>query len=44
VKTLALALLNMLANLWYSEGIFERSEASESYAELAWISEEQRQS
>ena len=34
----------MSANLWYSEGILERSGASASFAELAWMSEEWRQS
>ena len=35
--TSALVLLKTLANLWYLEGILERSEASASFAELAWM-------
>ena len=34
----------MLANLWYSEGILERSGAFASFVELVWISEEWKQS
>ena len=34
----------MLANSWHLEGILERSEASASFAELVWMSEEWRQS
>ena len=38
-----MVLLNTLVNWWYSEGILKRSRASASFAELVWISEEQRQ-
>ena len=34
----------MLVNSWYLKGTLERSEASASFAKLAWMSEEQRQS
>ena len=34
----------MLANSWYSEGILEKLEASASFAELAWMFKEWRQS
>ena len=34
----------MLVNSWYSEGTLERSGISASFAELAWLSKEQRQS
>ena len=34
----------MSANLWYSEGTLERSGVSASFVELAWMSEEWRQS
>ena len=44
MKTSALVLLKTLENLWYSEGTLERLEASVSFAELAWMSKEQRQS
>ena len=37
-----MALLRILANLWYSEEIFERLEIFISCVKLAWISEEQR--
>ena len=44
MKTSVLVLLKILVNLWYSEGTLERSGASASFVELAWISKEQRQS
>ena len=34
----------MSVNSWYSEGTLERLGASASFVELAWMSEEQRQS
>ena len=36
--------LKTLVNSWYSEEILERSGVSASFAELAWMSEEQKQS
>ena len=39
-----MVLLKTLVNLWYLEGTLERLEVSASFAKLAWISEEQRQS
>ena len=44
MRTLALVLLKTLVNSWYSEGTIKRSEASTSFAELVWMSGEQRQS
>ena len=44
MKTLALVFLKTSANSWYLEGTLERSGASASFAELAWMSEEWRQS
>ena len=43
MKTSALVLLKMSVNSWYLEGTLERSGASVSFVELAWISEEWRQ-
>ena len=40
----ALVLLKTLANSWYLERILERSEASASFAKLAWMFKKQRQS
>ena len=40
----ALVLLKMLANLWYSGGILERSGVSASFVELAWMFKGWRQS
>ena len=44
MRTSALVLLKMSVNLWYSEGTLERLGASVSFAELAWMSKEWRQS
>ena len=43
-RTSALVLLNTSVNSWYLERTLERSEASASFAELIWMSEEWRQS
>ena len=37
-------MLKMSANSWYLEGTLDRSGASASFAELAWMSKERRQS
>ena len=44
MRTFAFVLLKTLANSWYSGGILERSEDFVIFAELAWISEEWKQS
>ena len=44
MRTSALVLLKTSVNSWYSERTLERSGVFVSFAELAWISKEQRQS
>ena len=44
MRTSALVLLKMSVDLWYLEETLERLGASTSFAKLAWMSKEQRQS